>query len=127
LKKIGLIILKLFSVVSFTQAQTKKTKKINKMEYIEIAKFKLKEGITDTQFIEAEKSVRKGLIKTQKGFISRDLSKDKDGFWLMDMRFDNKENMDAWFEALKQDPTMKVLGSMIDFPTVRMEFFTKQI
>ncbi len=127
MKKIGLIILKLFSVVSFTQAQTKKTKKINKMEYIEIAKFKLKEGITDTQFIEAEKSVRKGLIKTQKGFISRDLSKDKDGFWLMDMRFDNKENMDAWFEALKQDPTMKVLGSMIDFPTVRMEFFTKQI
>ncbi|MBX7162738.1 MAG: antibiotic biosynthesis monooxygenase [Saprospiraceae bacterium] len=97
------------------------------MEYIEIAKFKLKEGFTDAQFIEVEKSVRKGLIKTQKGFIRRELSKDKNGFWLMDMRFDSKENMDAWFENLKQDPTMKVLGSMIDFPTVRMEFFTKQI
>ena len=101
--------------------------KDNRMEYIEIAKFKLKQGFTDEQFIEAEKSVRKGLIKSQKGFISRELSKDKDGFWLMDMRFGDKENMDAWFEALKQDPTMKVLGSMIDFPTVRMEFFTKQI
>ena len=97
------------------------------MEYIEIAKFKLKEGFTDAQFIEVEKSVRKGLIKTQKGFIRRELSKDKKRFWLMDMRFDSKENMDAWFENLKQDPTMKVLGSMIDFPTVRMEFFTKQI
>lgn len=127
MKKSGLLFLMLFSVVSFTQAQTKKSKKVNKMEYIEIAKFKLKEGFTDAQFIEAEKSVRKGLIKTQKGFISRELSKDKDGFWLMDMRFDKKENMDTWFEALKQDPTMKVLGSMIDFPTVRMEFFTKQI
>ncbi|MEI8114353.1 MAG: antibiotic biosynthesis monooxygenase [Bacteroidia bacterium] len=94
------------------------------MEYIEIAKFKLKEGFADEQFIEAEKSVRNGLIKTQKGFISRELSKDQEGFWLMDMRFDNKENMDVWFEALKQDPTMKVLGSMIDFPNVRMEFFT---
>ena len=127
MKKLGLIFLMLFSAVSFTQAQSKESYKANKMEYIEIAKFQLKEGFTDEQFIEAEKSVRKGLIKTQKGFISRELSKDKDGFWLMDMRFDNKENMDAWFEALKQDPTMKVLGSMIDFPTVRMEFFTKQI
>ena len=124
MKKLGLIFLILFSVFLFTQAQTNKS---NKMEYMEIAKFKLKEGFTDAQFIEAEKSVRKGLIKTQKGFISRELSKDKDGFWLMDMRFDNKENMNAWFEALKQDSTMKVLGSMIDFPTVRMEFFTKQI
>ena len=127
MKKLGLIFLMLFSAVSFTQAQSKESYKANKMEYIEIAKFQLKEGFTDEQFIEAEKSVLKGLIKTQKGFISRELSKDNDGFWLMDMRFDNKENMDAWFEALKQDPTMKVLGSMIDFPTVRMEFFTKQI
>jgi len=97
------------------------------MEYIEIAKFKLKCGFTDTQFIDAENAVRKGLIKSQKGFISRELSKSNDGFWLMDMRFDNDENMDSWFEDLKQDPTMKALGSMIDFPTVRMEFFTKKI
>jgi heme-degrading monooxygenase HmoA len=115
------------SVISITKAQTISSKQKNKLDYIEIAKFKLKEGFTDEQFIEAEKSVRKGLIKSQKGFISRELSKDKDGFWLMDMRFDTKENMDGWFEALKQDPTMKLLGSMIDFPTVRMEFFTKQI
>ncbi len=92
-----------------------------------MAKFKLKDGLTDEQFIESEKSVRNGLIKNQKGFISRELSKDKDGFWLMDMRFDNNENMDTWFEILKQDPTMKILGSMIDFSTVRMEFFTKKI
>jgi antibiotic biosynthesis monooxygenase (ABM) superfamily enzyme len=105
----------------------KNIKKEYRMEYIEIAKFKLKLGFIDEQFMEAEKSVRNGLIKTQKGFISRELSKDKDGFWLMDMRFDNKENMDSWFEELKQDPTMKILGSMIDFQSVRMEFSTKQI
>ncbi len=29
--------------------------------------------------------------------------------------------------ALKQDPTMKVLGSMIGFQSIRMEFFTKKI
>ncbi|MEI6060854.1 MAG: antibiotic biosynthesis monooxygenase [Bacteroidota bacterium] len=127
MKKLVIFFLILFSFASFTQAQTRKSKKDNRMEYIEIAKFKLKQGFTDEQFIEAEKSVRKGLIKSQKGFISRELSKDKEGFWLMDMRFDNKENMDAWFETLKQDPTMKELGSIIDFPSVRMEFFTTQI
>jgi antibiotic biosynthesis monooxygenase (ABM) superfamily enzyme len=127
MKKLGIIFLMLFAHAFFTEAQTKTSKKDNGMEYIEIAKFKLKLGFTDEQFMEAEKSVRKGLIKTQKGFISRELSKDKDGFWLMDMRFDNKENMDSWFEELKQDPTMKILGSMIDFQSVRMEFSTKQI
>jgi hypothetical protein len=95
MKKIGLIFLFLLSVIYVTQAQTKEDKKENKMEYIEIAKFKLKEGFTDEQFIETERNVRNGLIKTQRGFISRELSKDKDNFWLMNMRFDTKENMDT--------------------------------
>ena len=98
-----------------------------KSEYIEIARFKLKEGFTDVQFIEAEIAVRGGMIKSQKGFISREISKDTEGNWLMDMRFDTKENMDAWFEALKNDPGMHVLGSMIDFTSLRTEFFDKMI
>ncbi len=121
------LIFLLIAIFGFTIISNAQTKKVNtKMEYIEIAKFKLNKGFKNEQLIEAEKAVRKGLIKTQKGFISREISIDKDGSWLMDMRFDTKENMDAWFDTLKQDSTMKVLGSMIDFPTVRMEFFTKQ-
>ncbi len=98
-----------------------------KPEYIEIAKFKLKAGFSDAQFIEAEIAVRSGMIKSQKGFISRELSKDAEGNWLMDMRFETKADMDSWMVALKQDPTMKVLGSMIDFQSMRMEFFDKKI
>lgn len=110
----------------FSRAQT--TNRMNvKSEYIEIARFKLKEGFTNKQFIEAEIAVRAGMIKTQKGFISREISKDEEGNWLIDMRFQTKEEMDAWLVALKQDPTMKVLGSMIDFTSIRMEFYTKQI
>jgi len=67
------------------------------------------------------------LIKSQKGFISREISNDSEGNWLIDMRFATKENMDVWLVALKQDPTMKVLGSMIDFTSIRMEFYTKHI
>jgi hypothetical protein len=112
------------SIISMAQTRNNMNAKT---EYIEIAKFKLKDGCTDKQFLDAEIAVRAGLIKSQKGFISREISKDTDGNWLMDMRFETKEEMDAWMVALKQDPNMKVFGSMIDFQSMRMEFFTKQL
>jgi hypothetical protein len=124
-KLIALAIL-IFSLTFISGAQAKNRMNV-KSEYIEIARFKLKEGFTDKQFIDAEIAVRGGMIKSQKGFIRREISKDLDGNWLIDMRFETKENMDAWLIALKQDPTMKVLGSMIDFISIRMEFYTKQI
>jgi heme-degrading monooxygenase HmoA len=95
--------------------------------YIEIAKFKLKAGFSDEQFIEAELAVRNGMIKSQKSFINRELCKDAEGNWMIDMRFETKADMEAWFVALKQDPTMKTYGSMIDFQSMRSEFFDKKI
>jgi hypothetical protein len=122
--RLGIVLCAIAVFTTIAKAQSNQGK--TPMEYIEIAKFKLKEGFSNEQFIEAERAVRNGLIKTQKGFISRELSIDISGYWLMDMRFDTKDNMDAWFVVLKQDPTMKALGSMIDFQSVRMEFFNKQ-
>lgn len=97
------------------------------MEYIEIAKFKLKPEITNEQFIEAEKNVRGGLAPSTKGYKGRELYKDDNNEWVIILRYETKADMDAWFVALKQDPSMKVYGSMIDFPSMRMEFFNKQI
>jgi heme-degrading monooxygenase HmoA len=97
------------------------------MEYVEIAKFKLKEGITDEQFIEAEKNVRNGIAPTTKGYKGRELYKDDKNEWVIILRYETKEDMDAWFVAMKQDPSMKVYGSMIDFPSMRMEFFNKKM
>lgn len=126
MKKLIVLAILIFSTTFISRAET--TNRMNiKLEYIEIARFKLKEGFTDQQFIDAEIAVRGGLIKSQKGFISREISNDSEGNWLIDMRFATKENMDVWLVALKQDPTMKVLGSMIDFTSIRMEFYTKHI
>lgn len=97
------------------------------MEYVEIAKFKLKEGITNEQFIDAEKNVRNGIAPTTKGYRGRELYKDSNNEWVIILRYETKEDMDAWFVALKQDPSMKVYGSMIDFPSMGMEFFDKQL
>ena len=126
MKNTIVLLLIILTVTLVINAQT--TNKMNKNpEYIEIAKFKLKAGFTDEQFIEAEIAVRNGMIKSQKGFISREISKDAEGNWLIDMRFETKADMEAWFVALKQDPTMKIFGSMIDFKSMRSEFFDKKI
>jgi len=97
------------------------------MEYIEIAKFRLKEGFTDEQFIKAEENVRNGIAPTTQGYKGRELYKDNNNEWVIILRYQTKADMEAWFIALKQDPAMKTYGSMIDFSSMRMEFFYKQI
>ncbi len=70
-------------MVSFANAQHKKCKKECKSEmkigFVEIGKMKLKEGVTDDQFIEIERNIRKGIINMQPGFVSREFGKDTDG------------------------------------------------
>lgn len=99
------------------------------MEYIEIAKFKLNQGFTDEQFIEAEKIVRNGIIKETKGYLGRELYKSESNEWTIILRYDTKENMETLLASLKTnlDDSFKPYASMIDFSTMRMEFFTKQI
>ena len=39
------------------------------MAYIELAKFKLKTGITDEKFLEAERNLRNGRIQQPPGYL----------------------------------------------------------
>lgn len=99
------------------------------MEYIEIAKFQLKEGYSNEQFIEAEKEVRAGIIKDIKGYIGRELYSTENNEWVIILRFDTKENLEALLSSLKKElhSSFKRYASMIDFSTMRMEFYNKQI
>lgn len=99
------------------------------MEYIEIVKFKLKEGITDAQFTAAEQMLRDVEMNKFKGYVGRELYKGEDGEWSNIVRFDSKETMNAFLASLKEikPEGFKVYGSMIDFSTSRLEFFTKII
>ena len=53
------------------------------MEYIEIAKFRLKEGVTDEAFLQAEKTLREGEITTFEGYVGRQLYKDSENNWVI--------------------------------------------
>ena len=104
-------------------------KKINNMEYIEIVKFKLKEGITDAQFIKAEQMLRDKGMNNFKGYVGRELYKCEDGQWSNIVRFDSKKTMTDFLDSLKAHKPVGfiVYGSMIDFSSARLEFFTKLI
>ncbi|MEP7198162.1 MAG: hypothetical protein ABI851_16710 [Saprospiraceae bacterium] len=113
-----------FMFNSKTQAQQQTTK----MEYIEIAKFKLKEGFTDTEFLEAEKLLRNGEIQTFDGYICRNLYKDSENNWVIILKTADKKSMETLLQRLKEKlpDSFKPYASMIDFSTIRMEFYQEQ-
>lgn len=123
------VIICLLFIVFMFNSQAQVQQKDTKMEYTEIAKFKLKEGFSTEQFLEAEKNVRAGNIKDAKGYISRELFKNPNNEWVIILRFDNKENLEDFLASLKQElhQSFKNYASMIDFSTMRMEFYNKQI
>jgi len=98
-----------------------------KTEYIEIAKFKLNPGFSDEQFLEAELEVRSGEIKSTRGYLGRELFKAENNEWVVILRFDSQNNMEAFLAVLKQErpESLKKYASAIDFSSMRMEFFHK--
>ena len=95
------------------------------MEFVGIAKFKIKPEFTDAQMLEAEKGIREAM-KTQKGFLSRNLGKFEDGFWIVTIKWDSKENSSKWTENSKQFEAVQKQHLMLDFSTMRMEFYQNQ-
>ncbi len=98
------------------------------MEYIEIAKFRLKEGITDNQFLEAEKILREGEINRFEGYLGRKLYKDAENNWVVILKTTDKKAMDDLLLQLKNNlpDSFKPYASMVDFSTMRMEFYQEQ-
>ena len=98
------------------------------MEHVEIVKYKLKVGFTDAQFLETENELRDGSIKDVKGYIGRELYKNEENEWALILRFKTKEDMDAFLLLLKKErpESFKAYASMIDWDTMRTEFFTKK-
>lgn len=127
MRRVFLTSLFFFAFILNSKAQA--DQKEFKMDYIEIAKFKLKEGYTCEQFIEAEKEVRAGIIKDFKGYIGRELYRTENNEWVIILRFDTRDNLEALLSSLKKElhSSFKSYASMIDFSTMRMEFYDKQI
>lgn len=119
------VLIAMFAITTLATAQTKnQSSKKMKNVYIEIGKMKLKEGVTDEQFIAIEKNIRKGIINKQPGFISREFGKDTDGFWHFRICWTSKEAGDAWTPIFQKDLNGQAMMNALDFSSVRQEHYT---
>jgi hypothetical protein len=93
-------------------------------QYVEFARFKTKAGITHEQFVLAEEAVRRGMLRSLPGYLSRELYRNDQGEWSVVLRFTDKASMDALLERLKEAPdeSFKNFGAMIDRETMRVDF-----
>lgn len=102
---------------------------MNSDEYLEVARFKTRDGVTDEAFLAAERGVREGLLKTFPGFIARELHQLGPGDWLVLLRFASQATMNALLQRLKvaPDTSFSTLGSLIDHSTMRVEFASRRL
>lgn len=96
------------------------------MEFVGIAKFKIKPEYSDKQMLLAENEIRKALAE-QDGFLFRELGKFEDGHWIVSIHWSSKEVGSKWSENSKKYASVQHQHQMIDFTTMRMEFYEKQI
>jgi len=92
-------------------------------QYIEIAKFKTKPGVTEDQLLAADHEVRQGMLKTSEGFLLRELHQVGPDEWIVILRFTDKASMDSMLARLKENPdaSFRSLGALIDRPTMRVD------
>ena len=118
------VLFAMFAITTLATAQTKKQAAKKLQIYVETGKMKLKEGVTDEQFITIERNIRKGIINKQPGFISREFGKDADGIWHFRLCWTSKETADAWTPIFQKDPNGQAMMNALDFSSVRQEHYT---
>lgn len=94
------------------------------MAYIQVARFKLRDGVTDEAFMEAERAIRDGRIRQQPGYLGRETARGEDGEWLVLIRWETKENSEAWSPIFRQDPDGQTFAGCLDFTTMHQDHYT---
>ena len=93
------------------------------MAVIELAKFKLRAGVSDEAFLLAENNIRSGRINQQPGYLGREIGRGENGEWLIVIRWETAEQAVAWTPVFMQDPHGQAFASLLDFASMRQEHF----
>ena len=94
------------------------------MAFVEFARFKLRDGVSNEQFLQAERNIRNGKIGQQPGYQGRELGRGDNGEYFIVIRWDTAENGAAWSPIFMQDPDGQAFAGCLDFSTMRQEHFT---
>lgn len=94
------------------------------MAYIELAKFKLRTGVSDEAFLQAERNIRNGRIRQQPGYLGREIGRGENDEWFIIIRWESAAAGEAWSPIFMQDPHGQAFASHLDFSSMRQEHFT---
>lgn len=88
---------------------------------IEIATFKLKQGVTADEFRPLDKAVESQLVAKQPGFISRESAAGDNGEWLVVVHWRSVEDAEASMASFSGAPAAEQFMSKIDANTMSMK------
>ncbi|GAL25185.1 hypothetical protein JCM19239_5075 [Vibrio variabilis] len=94
-------------------------------EVIEIATFKLNEGVSVEEFAPLDKAVEMQHVSQQPGFISREAAHGENGEWLVVVHWETIEDADASMNSFMTAEAAKEFMSHLDANTMSMKRYTK--
>lgn len=109
---------------------TKKSKKRQPINYanyvIEIITYRIKKGVSESEYRRLDSIVQQRYTQKQPGFISNESGKDQKGNWLVVLAWDNAAHADADQKSYTTNPLYKNVQQIIDTATIdRKRFFVK--
>lgn len=87
---------------------------------IELAQFKTKTGISDSEILVASQEVHDGFLAKQKGYISRELLKSADGEWVDIVHWETMKDAQAAMQNFMGSPSTKKIVEVIDDSSIKM-------
>jgi len=90
---------------------------------LEIAMYKIKNGVSEADFIQAGVEMEKNFIKKQKGFIKRTFAKSENGEWVDVIYWETMDDAMKASEAAMKSPVCAPMFGMLDDVSVKMHHF----
>ncbi len=94
------------------------------MAVIEIASFRLAQGVTEDQFLVENGKVESDHVVHQPGFLSRQTAQGEDDEWLVIVHWESTEAADASMEGFMDAPATQAFLGAIDSDTYSMKRYS---
>lgn len=93
---------------------------------VEVATFKLNEGLTDQAFIAEAERVQEPFLKNQRGYLDRELLKDENGQWFDILHWASMEEAQTAARVMIQESECQPFTQMLDPKSIQMLHLVRQ-
>jgi len=107
--------------VGITSVQPANAETSEQSVIVEVATFKLKEGITPDEFYVVDQAVETQHVSQQPGFISRESAVSDDNEWLVIVHWRSIEDAEASMASFSSAPATAEFMSQLDIDTMSMK------